>query len=196
MNGFIKKTLATLSLAGGLSVFAGCYSSAQEVCNHCVDPCWPERYDAMAADSVAASFAPQVENGHVLDQTVWNDHFERGTPILTPAGRMHLAQLARSRPHPDSRIFLQTAYDIAYDKDNPSKFVEDRARLDGDRRVAILQFLHAQTSGRAVAFDVIVHDPGEVGMHSVPMLRSVGEFHTNFKGVLPLVIGGGGGVPR
>jgi len=193
MKGFIKKTLAALSLAGGLGCFAGCTSTLQETYGHCVDPCWPQRYTAMASDSVSSAFAPQVENGHVLDQTVWNSHFERGSAVLTPGGMMHLTYLSRTRPSADSHIFLQTSYDLplAYDPAAPAKFAVDRAALDDARRKAVIDFLYAQTAGRGLVWEVTVHDPGEVGLHSVPMLKTIADFHGSFRGALP--IGGGGG---
>jgi hypothetical protein len=192
MKGFIKKTLAALTLAGGLSMSTGCYSSVQEKYHGCVDPCWPQRYSAMASDSVTSAFAAQVENGHILDQTVWIDHFDRGTAVLAAAGRMHLDYIARRRPSPDPRIFLQTAYDIAYDPANPGKFAADRAQLDQERVAAIYAYLQAQTAGRPVSFNVQIHDPGPVGMHAVPMLKTVSSWHGNFQGFLPTTAGGAG----
>jgi len=196
MKGFIRKTLAALSLTGGLSLFAGCSSTLQETYFKCVDPCWPQRYTAMASDSVSGAFAPQVENGHVLDQTLWNSHFEAGTPVLTPGGMMHLAYLSRSRPAADPHVFLQTAYDlpVPYDPANPAKYAVDRKILDEQRVKAVYDYLNAQTAGRGVAWMVTVHDPGEVGMHSVPMLKTVAGFHASFQGALPSGGGAVGGV--
>jgi hypothetical protein len=193
MNGFIKKTLAALSLAG-MSCFVGCnIPTVQEKYYDCVDPCWPQRYDTMASDSVSAAFGAQVENGHILEQTVWNSHFERGTQVLTPAGQAHLADLSHRPPHADPHIYLETAYDtpVPYNPADPAKYAIDRAWLDSERKKAILDFLNAQMAGRFVPFEVIIHDPHDVGMHSVPMIRSINEFHNSFKGFLPL--GGGGG---
>lgn len=202
MNGFIRKSLAALLLTGGLTFFTGCYGgpTAQQCYNKCVDPCWPERYTAMASDAASAPFAAQVENGHVLDQSIWNSHFERGTPVLTPGGQMLLTHLSQARPSPDPHIFLQTAYDMPmpYDPANPAQYAVDRRNLDELRIKAVYDFLNAQTAGRGVAWMVTVHDPGEVGMHSVPMLRSVTDFHASFKGTLPIGVGGGavGGAPH
>jgi hypothetical protein len=194
MKGFIKKTLAALSLAGGLGLMGGC----QAAYHKCVDPCWPQRYNAMAADSVNAAFSPQVENGHVLDQTVWNHHFEPGKAELTPGGRYHLSYLSKRRPAPDPRVFLQTAYDVPFDAANPGKFADDRAKLDNERHQVVIGYLQAQTAGRPVAFQVQIHDPGEVGIHSVPGLKTISDFHGSFKGTMPSTIssgglGGGGG---
>src|SRR5437879_2977951 len=70
MKGIIKRAAAAACLGGGLSLTWGCAGYRD-----LVDPCWPTRYDAMAAASVNDAFAAQVNNGHVLDQTVWNYHF-------------------------------------------------------------------------------------------------------------------------
>ena len=71
--------------------------------------------------------APQVSNGHVLDQTVWNYDFEPGTDKLTGGGLEHLAYLARRRPQPDPMVYLQTAQDVAYDPASPDKLAATRA---------------------------------------------------------------------
>ncbi len=123
-----------------------------------VDPCYPERYNAAARAEVVSYFAPQVQNGHVLDQTIWNYHFERGTANLHPAGRDKLDQLVRTRPVPDPQIFLATARDITAE---PAKFAEERRQLDEARKQAIEEYVMAQTAGRPMHFDVLVHDPSE-----------------------------------
>ena len=79
--------------AGGC---AACQANAS-----CYDRCWPERYSNLAQRGVNAAFAPQVLNGHVLDQTVWNHHFETGTDRLTPGGIAVLQYISRRRPEPD-----------------------------------------------------------------------------------------------
>jgi len=69
MKGFIRTAvLSCAAAAGGL----GCYGYRD-----IVDPCWPERYNHAAQMEVKGALAPQVLNGHVLDQTVWNYHFEQ-----------------------------------------------------------------------------------------------------------------------
>src|SRR5689334_25134200 len=81
MKGIITKALAGVALSGGLSS-AGCYHYQK-----CVDPCWPERYDYKARQEVISAFAPQVQNGHILDQTLYNYQFDAGTDHLTDSGR-------------------------------------------------------------------------------------------------------------
>src|SRR5437763_7237696 len=98
-----SRALAASCLAGGLAS-GGCWQYRD-----CVDPCWPERYSCEARHEVLASFSPQVANGHILDQTLWNWQFEPGTDRLNGAGMLQLDVLSRRRPVPDTRLFLQTA---------------------------------------------------------------------------------------
>src|SRR5438552_7180041 len=109
MNGFVKATVAGLCLGTGFTL-VGCSEYRQVV-----DPCWPHRYNAEARHSVRETFGAQAHNGHVLDQTVWNYHFEVDpktggpTDTLNAAGMEHLHYLARRQPVPDPAIYLQTA---------------------------------------------------------------------------------------
>src|SRR3954453_10883192 len=96
MNGFSAKAMTALALATAAAASQGCYGYRD-----LVDPCYPQRYSFMARKEVKAALAPQVNNGHVLDQTMWNYHFEPGTDRLTAGGIEHLAYLARRRPAPD-----------------------------------------------------------------------------------------------
>src|SRR5258708_5901491 len=110
MNGVIRNVVLALCSAGGLAAAQGCYHYRDVV-----DPCYPQRYENAARQEVNGAFAPQVNNGHVLDQTVWTYYFEAGTDRLTPGGQEHLAYLARRRPYPDPVIYLQTAQDVTWD---------------------------------------------------------------------------------
>jgi hypothetical protein len=194
MKGLITRAVAAACLGGGLALTTGC-----GLYWNLVDPCYPTRYSAMARDSVNEAFGTQVSNGHVLDQTVWNYHFERGTAKLTTMGEMHLAYLARRRPSPDGKVFLQTAQDVAYDPANPGQFTTFRSKLDADRTQVVINYLQAQTAGRPVAFDVTVHDPAEVGMsaqrifrYPIPGEGAVQDVFRGYKGTLPLSSGGAG----
>ena len=110
MNGFAARAVSTVCALSGIAAL-GCYTWGDVV-----DPCYPQRYEFAARQEVKQAFSPQVQNGHILDQTVWNYHFEPGTATLTPAGLEHLAYLARRRPCPDPTIYLQVAQDIPYDR--------------------------------------------------------------------------------
>lgn len=193
MNGFIKRTLSVMGFAGMLMALNGC-AAYREV----VDTCYPERYWHSSRNAVNASFAPQVRNGHILDQTVWNHHFEKGSETLTGAGQDKLALLARRRPHPDTMLFLQTAQDIEYDEEKPQEFVQQRLELNQKRIASIQKYLSAQTSGRGLAFQVVVHDPSEVGQAAVPVGNAVLQMYATPTATLPgsgfisSVTGGGG----
>jgi len=187
MKGFVTKGATALCLTSGLTLAGGCWSYRD-----LVDPCWPERYEYAARQEVHAALAPQVSNGHVLDQTVWNYHFEVASDKLTPGGMEHLAYLARRRPAPDPMVYLQTAQDISYDPASADKFAEGRSNLDNRRIQAIQSYLNAQTAGRHVTFEVLVHDPSEVGMAAEAMGRAVQGMYSGQRGIL-VGAGGGGG---
>jgi len=189
MKGFIAKTVTTVGLSGAvLGMVNGCYY------RDVVDPCYPQRYEYAARMEVNQSMAPQVRNGHILDQTVWNVEFEPGTARLTPGGMDHLAYLARRRPAPDTAIYLQVAQppDIVFDPKVPDKYAEARAKLDNDRIQAIQSYLAAETSGRNLTFTVVLHDPGEVGMAAKPLVTSLSAMQGASQGVLSRQSVGGG----
>jgi hypothetical protein len=133
MKGFMTSCVNALCVTSGLAVVGGC-----DRYRNLVDPCYPERYEYAARNEVIAAFAPQVHNGHFLDQTVWNYHFEPGTEKLTPGGMDHLMYLARRRPYPDCTLYLATAHDILYDPAGPAKYAEQRMNLD-QRRIQAIQ---------------------------------------------------------
>src|SRR5262245_18666843 len=172
MNGFVGKAVALLGWAGALAGMAGCHTYRD-----LVDPCYPERYEYQARAELHAAFAPQVSNGHVLDQTIWNYHFEAGSDRLTPGALEHLAYLARRRPAADPVVYLQTAHDIAYNPDNPRDLTRKREDLDAKRATAIKNYLSAQTAGgRSIDFQVMVHNPPpDTGTAATPALRAVGS---------------------
>lgn len=179
MKGIISKAVAALGFTG-LLVLSGCHHYSEVV-----DICYPERYWHSSHNAVNASFAPQVRNGHILDQTVWNYHFEGGTDKLTPAGQNRLAYLARRRPHPDTLLFLQTAQDVEYNAEKPQEFVKTRMELNQKRVASIQKYLGAQTSGRALSFRVVVHDPAEVGQAAVPVDNAVRQMYSTTNATLP-----------
>jgi hypothetical protein len=197
---------------GHCGIGAGLYGE-EGLCQKCIDPCWPERYNHMARMSVIQATNNQAYNGHVLDQTVWNYMFEidpksgRATDRLNPYGLSHLSYLARRRPNPDPHVYLQTAQDIPYNQpDGAQKFALTRADLDGRRVKAIQEFLQAQTAGRNLGYDflVTIHDPAEVGLAAraiggnqpatlYRIFGSVPQLEGNFRGILPGGAGAGFG---
>jgi hypothetical protein len=178
MKGFINGRALLAGLCGlTLAGLSGCYGY-----HDLVDPCYPVRYEVMSRHELNDAFVPQINNGHVLDQTVWNFYFEPGTDRLTAGGLEKLSYLARRRPTPDCTIWLQTAEDVIYDPAVPNRLVETRVELDNHRREAILKYLSAETAGRAVAFQVIVHDPADAGFMADPLGRSAAAMHGRFGG--------------
>jgi hypothetical protein len=188
MNGFTKKAALASLCAGLLGLTTGC----DTLCHNLYDPCYPERYEAEARKEVNDLNAPQVMNGHVLDQTVWNYHFEPGSDKLTPGGMEHLAYLARRRPAPDTTVYLQAAQDLSYDPANPDKFAQNRFDLDGKRIAAIQKYLNAQTSGRHVDFQVVVHDPADPSISAIPAAISVQKAYSGAQGLVGSAPAGGG----
>ncbi len=176
MNGIIAKSFAGAALASSLAA-TGCTPQGK-----CIDPCYPERYVSTARSEVTSAFAPQVQNGHILDQTVWNYHFEAGKDERNNGGRDHLDGLVRRRPHPDARVYLATARDLSYDPANPDRYSEGRRDLDEKRVIAVQKYLAAQTAGRPMGFEIVLHDPADVGRHAAPANRSVLLYHNTTSG--------------
>jgi hypothetical protein len=125
----------------------------------------------------------------VLDQTVWNYHFEVGTDKLTAGGLEHVAYLARRRPCPDTVVYVQTAQDVLYEAANPQRLAEVRQDLDAKRIVAVQKFLDVQTAGRPANFQVLVHDPAEPGISAAFGNAAANQLVGRARGGL----GGGGG---
>src|SRR5262245_40549498 len=112
----------TLPTTGGGGSGCGCGGglggsefgpTAQQMtgCNNkeLIDRCWPQRYNSLAQRELNLGLTPQVQNGHVLDQTVWNHFFEPGTDKLTPGGLAALQYISRRRPCPDHTVYLATS---------------------------------------------------------------------------------------
>ena len=186
MKGFIANSLVALCGTGALAGVGGC-----DLYRNIVDPCYPRRYEYAARQEVTAAMAPQVFNGHVLDQTLWNYHFEMGSERLTQGGIEHLAYLARRRPSADPVVYLQTAQDIAYDPIDPDAFADKRVKLDTKRIQAIQNYLTAQTAGRHLGFQVVVHDPAEPGFSAVAGNLAVQSMYSGSRGNLPASSGAG-----
>jgi hypothetical protein len=175
MKGLIKNIVVVLCGVAA-SAGVGCLP------DRCVDPCYPMRYGFMARQSINAAMAPQVQNGHVLDQTVWNSYFEPGKDKLTTSGLERLAYMARRRPFPDPVLYLQTAQDLIYDHNAPEKLAQERQTLDGKRIAAVQAYLAAQTAGRPVQFQVVIHDPAEPYMASAAANNMISQNYYRFMG--------------
>ncbi len=184
--------------SGGYSGCSGCSgcgghgAGACQAYRNLVDPCYPQRYEFMARKEVNEAFIPQVQNGHVLDQTIWNWMFEAGSDRLNNGGLAHLAYLARRRPCPDTVVYLQTAQDVVYDPLNPDKMVTARQDLDVKRSQAIERYMVAQTAGHVMP-QVVVHDPAEVGLSAIYVGNAVQQMYLRARGGLQSFGGGTGG---
>lgn len=186
MKGFIAKALCGAGLMSGAF---GCWGI--ESCADLYDPCYPHRYNHVAREEVIGAVSPQMGNGHVLDQTVWNSHFEQGSDKLTPGGLAKLGQLARRRPAPDPVVYVETAQDIPYNPATPDKFTQARNDLDQKRSLAVQNYLRAYAGSRGLAFQVLVHDPSEVGISAAPAGQSILRSNAAAVGVLPAGAGAG-----
>jgi hypothetical protein len=202
MNGFLKTTVAGLFLGAGFTLtgftLVGCSEYRQMV-----DPCWPDRYSAESRMSVRETFGAQAHNGHILDQTVWNYHFEADprtggpTDKLNVAGMEHLKYLARRLPTPDPNLYLQTAQDVSGSASlPPEKWAQARSDLDNRRVAAIQRYLASMMSGRsqAVSFEVAIHDQAEPGINATPIAGNlknpvingaIPQHYQNYKGRMP-----------
>ena len=158
MNRFVRAATAAAVLGFGA---LGCTHSGGKTCGDkyrdYVDPSWPERYNSVARQEVIAPFATQVNNGHVMNQTVWNWHFEQGSDKLTEAGVQKLDSLARTRPGLDPRVYIQTARDLPVTPDSVSQVAGFRTELDARRAGMVQKYMGAQPGSPAV--EVFVHDP-------------------------------------
>lgn len=215
MKGFINRYTAGLWVSAVLCLAAwqaGCQPLKYHVC----DPCYPERYWYEARHNYRHLYANQTNNGHVLDQTVWNYHFEKDykkdpetgnwssspTAKLNQMGVEHLQYLVRRRPKADPKLYLQTSVDVAYNPAiAPEEMANLRAHLDKERMASINHFLvaHLRNRHHEYAFQIVVHDPGDVTIAATPIGGNVGpvlipgavaQMYANFQGLI--AIGGGG----
>jgi hypothetical protein len=192
MARYMNKLVAGAVLAGGAALAAGCHADGEH--GH-GDPCWPDRYANESRAAVVANFQPQVENGQVLDQTVWNSHFEYASDKLNGAGMDKLDQIARRRPHPDPRVFIQTARDIPYDAGKPEEYAAKRQELDTRRVAAVQKYLSASLTGRPTTFDIQIHDPAVPGIEGAAPRLVIPSPQSRVGGTGAPVVGTVGGPP-
>jgi len=141
-----------------------------------VDPYYPKRYNVDARNSVRASLAPQVSNGNVLDQTVWDFHFETGKPELNAMGKDHLKRLARRRPVAQEVIFLQVAQ-------NPDENANNK-ELNKARSENIKTYMTKISQDKVhPEFQVVLHDPAEVSGSGIEAARIIGGKQSGVSGI-------------
>jgi len=163
------------------------HQSAGDRLNNAYDPCWPQRYNAVARQEVLAPFAQQALNGHVINQTVWNYHFEPGSDRITAAGVEKLDSLVRIRPSPDTKIYIQTARDLSPSPDTVDRLHADRMALDIKRANMVAKFLAAEP--QRFAWEIYVHDPADPSINSTAASNA---FRAQLQGYLGGIQGGGG----
>ena len=192
MNGIILKSMKAALLSAGLVTMVGCYRDV-------VDTCYPARYSFVAHNTVCSALKAQVNNGHVLEQTLWSWHFEEGKANLNAAGMEQLDSLIRRRPQPDPVIYLATAHqpEVRYDPAAPEKFTALRADLNERRKDAIVKYVEAMTKdpkdGSFLTVRVDCHDPTELNLPADQAGRTISAWNGAAKGVLSSGGGGGGG---
>lgn len=158
-----------------------------------VDPCWPERYNATARSEVIAPFAQQVNNGTVMNQTIWNWYFEKGSEKLTPAGMAKLDSIAQTRPSPEPRLYLQAARDLEATNDNLDKIAGDRETLTQKRAATVMKYLGTQPAiGNPTTYEIFVHDTPTLGMPASFTAASIRDQQRGYVGTLPGAQGGSG----
>ena len=141
-----------------------------------VDPYYPKRYNVDARNSVRASLAPQVSNGNVLDQTVWDFHFETGKPELNAMGKDHLKRLARRRPAAQEVIFLQVAQ-------NPDENANNK-ELNKARSENIKAYMIKISQDKVhPEFQVVLHDPAEVSGSGIEAARIINGKQSGVSGI-------------
>ena len=151
--------------------FTGCFGYRDVV-----DPYYPKRYNVDARNSVRTALAPQVSNGNVLDQTVWDFHFESGNPELNAMGKDNLKMLARRRPVAQEVIFLQVAQ-------NPDENVNNK-ELNKARSENIKTYITKMSQDKVhPEFQVVLHDPAEVSGSGIEAARIIGGKQSGVTGV-------------
>ncbi|MFM7151540.1 MAG: hypothetical protein ACKO23_17075 [Gemmataceae bacterium] len=157
------------------------------------DHCWPSRYSNLAHRAVNRAFTPQVQNGHVLEQTIWNYMFEPGTDVLTPMGLAQLQHLSRRRPEADRTVYLATSLDLQYDPACPERYAGARQELDTLRVAAVQKYLVAVNAGRGQDFQVLLHDPADVSVYAQGPANAIMQMYGSYRGSMRGGQGGGGG---
>jgi uncharacterized membrane protein YgcG len=191
MDGIIHKCAKAVVLSAGLVTFVGCYRDV-------VDTCYPDRYNFVAHNTVCATLKAQVNNGHVLDQTLWNWHFEEGKANLNDAGQEQVQALLRRRPQPDTVIYLQTAQvgsnlDVKFDPAAPEKTAVARKSLDDARRESVKTFVKALGASDLNVQIMDPHDPTQISLPAEQGARTIGLWNANAQGKMSSSGGGGGG---
>ncbi len=188
MKGIFARTVAAAGLLGVAGLIGCC--GYKDV----VDPCYPQRYNWQAQEEVCEPLGTQINNGHILDQTLWNHYFVPGKAALSRSGIDKLDQLVQRRPYPDPVLYLATAHDIAYIPEAPvENYIQARRKLDSERIEAVQKYLAAVTPPRDIKYQVFVHDPQVPSLRATAMAKSIVGNTNSFTGTMGGGAAGGGG---
>jgi hypothetical protein len=187
----IHKAGWAMALLSLVSV-TGCYGTFHEI----VDPCYPERYNCKAREEVNDLRNAQVQNGLILEQTLFVHHFNPASETLNAGGVALLQRLANRRPAPENVFFIQTAqnnYDLDYKK--PEEYASKRNELNDKRKVEVEKFLKMERPD--VNFTVVVSNPARVGLSGAEGRAAVNNVRNTARGYFMIPgfqdTGGGGG---
>lgn len=189
-----KNAILAGVLATGMVSLTGCVGTYSDI----VDPCYQDRYNCMARETVIVPQTTMAENGTALEQTVYNYHFREGSDELLPGGKSLLIRLARRRPQPDTRIYVQATNDESVlGNRNLEEIGAKRKELNEKRVAAVAEFLKAIRPD--VGFTIAVHDPSKIGIFSEEARSAISDMHSSATGNMQLqgpggvAAGGGGG---
>jgi hypothetical protein len=192
----LKRILSKAGLgcaALALMSVTGCYGTFHEV----VDPCYPERYNCKARESVTAYRNMQEANGTAIEQTIYAHYFKPGEAVLNDAGVAFLERITHRRPQPESTIYIQTAqntYDLDYRQ--ADQLTQRRTELDNARKAHVEQFVKAVRPD--VTFNVVTGvNPAREGINGLEISYAVRDIRRSSRGYFLIPgfqqAGGGGG---
>jgi len=134
------KVLSCAALTAALALAVGCKLLP--------DNEWPEPYTSIAKEEVQAPIDIQVANARVVEQTLWDYHFEPNSERLNSTGRQRLRWIAPQ---------AQDTYPVIY------VAAIDDAELT-QRRVARVQVVLDEIAGPDSGVQVVQADARMVGL--------------------------------
>ncbi len=172
-------------LGGGLMGLGG-VAAATEPPHALLPNVQQEVLASQARELVSRPFADQAANGAVVDQTVWNYHFESDV-----SARMHtnayflLDRLARRQVNAGGgclRLHVQRAQ--THPGEVPlAELAQRRLELDNRRLDAITVYMQQAWPG--MAFTVQLYDPSPVGMSAVEATMAANKEQGTAFGFIP-----------
>ena len=114
------------------------------------DHCWPNQYAREAYNRTQAPFGTQMNNGNVLECTLWNHYFmsEDGKQAeLNPVGKSRIEYLARKRPYVIPSLYLQTTFDSKLDERRVKNIIEYAASKSMEPNAWQVTLVNREASG-------------------------------------------------